>query len=232
MASATGFTATAANHARFFGQLSPGAETSVLTAASRREMTRRHWRDAHSQLERYYGRGTISGPPGPWGWVGHAGRFPGTLTQTAVLPEQNITISVLANAVDDLADGWLESVVHILKTIHDFGAPSPATANWRGRRWTPWGPLDLMPGADKILVATPSQPSPFFNASELEPRAPDTAIVAKAPALGDLGEGCRLIRNAAGVIEQVQIDGKRLVTQSALEAEVRSRYEPVMLRDG
>jgi D-alanyl-D-alanine carboxypeptidase len=78
----------------------------------------------------------------------------------------------------------------------------------------------------------PDQPSPFFNASELEPRAPDTAIVAKAQAFGDLGEPCRLICDAAGVIEQVRIGGKRLITQSALEAEVRSRYQPVMLRDG
>jgi D-alanyl-D-alanine carboxypeptidase len=232
MASATGFTATAADLARFFGQLSPGAETSILTAASRREMTRRHWRDAHSQLERYYGLGTISGPPGPWGWVGHAGGFQGTLTRTAVLPEQNITISVLSNAVDGLANGWLESVIHILKTIHDLGEPSPATANWRGRWWTLWGPLDLIPGSDKVLAAMPSQPSPFFDASELQPTGPDTAIVAKAQAFGDLGEGCRLIRDAAGVIEQVQIGGRRLVTQSALEAEVRGRYEPVMLRDG
>lgn len=231
MASATGFTATAGDLVRFFGQLSARVETSILTAASRREMTRRHWRDAHSQLERYYGLGTISGPPGPWEWVGHSGGFQGTLTRTAVLPEQNIAISVLTNSVDGLANGWLESVIHILKTIHDFGAPSPATADWRGRWWTLWGALDLMPGADKVLVAMPGQPSPFFDASELEPTGPDTAIVAKAQAFGHLGEPCRLIRDAAGAIERVQIGGGHLATRSALEAEVQGRYQPVMPRD-
>ena len=37
--------ATAADLARYFAQLSPGAKTSVLSKASRREMTRRQWRD-------------------------------------------------------------------------------------------------------------------------------------------------------------------------------------------
>ncbi|MGX1347360.1 D-alanyl-D-alanine carboxypeptidase [Bradyrhizobium elkanii] len=136
MASATGFTATAGDLARFLGQLSPGAQSSILTVASRREMTRRHWRDAHSQLERYYGLGTISGPPGPWSWVGHAGGFQGTLTRTVALPEQDIAISVLTNAIDGLANVWFESVIHILKAIHDLGAPGPETARWRGRWWT------------------------------------------------------------------------------------------------
>jgi len=219
MASATGFVATAADLARFYGQLSPDAPTSMLTAASRREMTRRHWRDAHSQLERYYGLGTISGPPGPWNWG-----FQGTLTRTAVLPDQDIAISVLTNAVDGLANVWLESLIHILKTVHDLGAPSPETADWRGRFWTLWGPLDLVPGKDKILVATPSQWSPFFDASELKPTGADAAVVAKAQAFGDLGETCRLVRDAAGVIETVQIGGKRLVAEEAIRAEVESRY--------
>jgi len=146
MASATGFTATAGDLARLVGQLSPGAQSSMLTAASRREMTRRHWRDGYSQLERYYGLGTISGPPGPWSWVGHAGGFQGTLTRTVVLPERDIAISILTNAIDGLANVWFESVIHILKTIHNLGAPGLETAHWRGRWWTLWGPLDLVPG--------------------------------------------------------------------------------------
>ncbi|GEC54769.1 D-alanyl-D-alanine carboxypeptidase [Bradyrhizobium japonicum] len=226
MASATGFTATAGDLARFLGQLSPGAQSSILTVASRREMTRRHWRDAHSQLERYYGLGTISGPPGPWSWVGHAGGFQGTLTRTVALPEQDIAISVLTNAIDGLANVWFESVIHILKAIHDLGAPGPETARWRGRWWTLWGPFDLVPGNDKVLVATPGQLSPFLDATELKPSGIDEAIVTSAQAFGDLGEACRLMRNSAGIVEEVGIGGKRLVTEDAIRSEVQHRYQP------
>src|ERR1700694_5447281 len=41
--SAAGFVSTAADVARFFAQLTPKAKPSVLSAGSRREMTRQHW---------------------------------------------------------------------------------------------------------------------------------------------------------------------------------------------
>ncbi|VIO71542.1 D-alanyl-D-alanine carboxypeptidase [Bradyrhizobium ivorense] len=226
MASATGFTATAGDLARFFGQLSPGAQSSILPAASRREMTRRHWRDAHSQLERYYGLGTISGPPGPWSWVGHAGGFQGTLTRTVVLPEQDIAVSILTNAIDGLANVWFEGVIHILKTIHDLGGPGPEAAQWRGRWWTLWGPLDLVPGKDKALVALPSQLFPFLDATELTPSGIDEAVVTSAQAFGDLGEACRFIRGSTGIIEEIRIGSKHLVSEDTIKSEVQRRYQP------
>src|ERR1700722_5369775 len=54
MAAAAGFVSTAADTARFFAPLAPNAKRSVLSAASRREMTRRQWRIPHSSLEAYY----------------------------------------------------------------------------------------------------------------------------------------------------------------------------------
>jgi D-alanyl-D-alanine carboxypeptidase len=50
----------------------------VLTAASRREMTRRLWLEAHSSLGRWYGLGTIKGTLGDWDWFGHSGAFRAT----------------------------------------------------------------------------------------------------------------------------------------------------------
>jgi D-alanyl-D-alanine carboxypeptidase len=224
MASATGFVATAGDLARFFAQLAPTAEKSFLTAASRREMIRRHWRDAHSQQEIHQGLGTISGPAGPWGWVGHSGGFQGTISRTATLPEQGITISVLTNAIDGLAGVWLDGVIHILKTFHDLGAPSSETAAWRGRWWSSWGAADLVPGQEKVLIALPALASPFLDASELRLTGIDTAIVTKSTAFGDFGEDCRLVRDASGAVEQVRIGGKRLVSESAIKAEVSALY--------
>ena len=75
LASATGFVSTAGDLARFYAQLDPTAPESVLTVASRREMTRRQWRYPHSSLERYYGLGIISGKTAEWEWFGHSGAF-------------------------------------------------------------------------------------------------------------------------------------------------------------
>ena len=51
MTPAGGFVSTAHDLALFFNQLSPRAANSVLTPASRREMTRRHWRNMPSSIE-------------------------------------------------------------------------------------------------------------------------------------------------------------------------------------
>jgi CubicO group peptidase (beta-lactamase class C family) len=224
MASATGFVSTAADLARFYGSLLPSAGASCLSAASRREMTRRHWRDAHSALERYYGLGTISSAPGPWSWVGHAGGYPGTLSRTVALPEQGLALSVLTNAIDGMANVWFEGVINCLKTFQEIGAPSPATEAWSGRWWSAWTAVDLVPGRSKVLVALPAQTFPFFDASELSIAGADHGRVVRAQAFGDLGEACVLHRNEAGGVRQVQIGGKLFVSEPAIKAELLSRY--------
>ncbi|GLH77810.1 hypothetical protein SSBR45G_27180 [Bradyrhizobium sp. SSBR45G] len=52
---AAGVVATAADTARFFAQLAPNAKKSLLSVASRREMTRRQWRVPQDIEEVYYG---------------------------------------------------------------------------------------------------------------------------------------------------------------------------------
>jgi D-alanyl-D-alanine carboxypeptidase len=121
LAAATGFVSTARDLARFFAQLDPAARRSVLTPASRREMIRRQWRSPHSSLERHYGLGIISGRIGDWDWFGHSGGFQGFITRTAVLPAQELTVSVLTNAVDGLAHPWLDGVAHILQAFATHG---------------------------------------------------------------------------------------------------------------
>ena len=224
MAAATGFTATAADLARFFGQLAPKAQQSVLSSGSRKEMTRRHWRDANSQIERYYGLGISSGEPGPWAHFGHSGAFQGTLSRTGCIAEQAMTISVITNAIDGRANLWFESIVQILKTMHDLGAPALGTRDWRGRWWSIWGATDLVPGREKVLVALPAENNPFFDASEIQVTGKDCGKVVKSQAYGRFGETCQLIRGTAGHVEQVRIGGVLLVREEALLAEVAARY--------
>ena len=63
---AAGFVSTAADVARFFAQLAPNAKRSLLSPVSRREMTRKQWRNPHASVEGYYGLGIMSGSLGGW----------------------------------------------------------------------------------------------------------------------------------------------------------------------
>ena len=94
---AAGFVSTAADTARFFAQLAPNAKRSVLSASSRREMTRKQWRNPHASLEAYYGLGIMSGNTAGWDWFGHGGGFQGYISRTCVIPACEVTITVLTN---------------------------------------------------------------------------------------------------------------------------------------
>lgn len=224
MTAAAGFVATAADVARYFAQLSPRAETSILSPLSRREMTRRLWPDSESSLGRHYGLGTISGGEGAWHWVGHSGGFQGFITRTVILPEQDLTVSVLTNAIDGLAHPWLDGVVHILKAFSEHGAPSKATQDWTGRWWTIWGAADLVPVESKVLCANPALFTPFLDAPEIAVEAPDRGHIIRASAFNSPGEPARLERDGTGKVASVWLGGGQAIGEETLRAEMQERY--------
>jgi len=115
LAPATGFVSTAGDLARFFSRLSPKAGTSFLSAESRREMSRAQWTDPWSAAPLRYGLGTISGVYDGWDWFGHSGGFLGYVSRTAVVPDQRLAVSCLANSADGWAQGWSDGALSILK---------------------------------------------------------------------------------------------------------------------
>ena len=123
---AGGFVSTAADLARYFAQLSPNARTSILSAASRREMVRRLWRNPNSAIEGYYGLGIMSGTLNGWDWFGHTGGLQGYISRTCMLPQQEISISVLTNSIDGWAGIWVDGMMQCFR-------PSRATARPRAR---------------------------------------------------------------------------------------------------
>jgi CubicO group peptidase (beta-lactamase class C family) len=156
MAPAAGFVSTAADVARFFAQLAPNAKLSVLSAHSRREMTRKHWRNPHASLEGYYGLGIISGSLGGWDWFGHTGGFQGYVSRTCVIPGRDLAITILTNAIDGWAYAWLDGTMQILRAFATRGAPARRVRDWTGRWWTIWGATDLVPMGNVVVVANPS----------------------------------------------------------------------------
>jgi D-alanyl-D-alanine carboxypeptidase len=224
IAPAAGVISTAADLARFFHQLSPGAPRSVLSPASRREMSRRRWRDPHSSIERYYGLGLMSGSFDGWRWFGHSGGLQGYITRTCVLPGQELALSVLTNAVDGHAHPWLEGCVHILRAFADHGAPSSRLHGWTGRWWTLWNPVDLVPMGSKVLVARPDFFNPFLDASEIAVRARSSGEIALAGGFASHAEPARLARDRRGAIVEVQLGGTRFRSERSVAREMARRY--------
>jgi D-alanyl-D-alanine carboxypeptidase len=223
-ASATGFVSTAADLARFFSQLAPNSPSPLLTAASRRDMTRRHWRDHESTLERYYGLGTISGSLKGWDWFGHSGSFPGTLTRTAVFPAEELAISVVTNAIDGPAQLWVDGVGHILKAFKAGGEPKEEVADWAGRWWMLWGAVDLVPIGAKVIASAPALNPPLAEVSDITVTGLDSGKVVRASGFGSPGEPVTRVRDAEGEVCEIWIGGVKFISEIAFAEESATSY--------
>jgi CubicO group peptidase (beta-lactamase class C family) len=224
LAAATGFVSTARDLVLFFAQLAPKAKPSVLSAASRREMVRRLWRDPHSSVERHYGLGIMSGSVDGWDWLGHSGGLQGFITRTCTLPQHELTISVLTNAIDGLANAWVEGIIHVLRTVARHGPPSRRVRDWTGRWWSPWGVADLVPAGKRVLVANPALAKPFMDASELEVIRRDRARIALAGGFASHGEPVRRVRGRSGKVVAVWLAASEMLPEKGFMAEIDRRY--------
>jgi hypothetical protein len=216
IAPAGGFVSTAADLVRFYSQLAPRARRSILSIASRRAMVRGRWRDPHSSIERYYGLGVMRGTLSGRDWFGHSGGLQGYITRTLVLPREEVAIAVLTNSIDGLAHPWIEGAVHIVDAFARGGPPSRNLRRWRGRWWTIWNAVDLVPMRRKVLVAMPALFNPLLDASELR-----AGRIVLAGGYASHGEPARLGRN------ELWLGGTRYVREAALAREMRSRYRPL-----
>ena len=225
LAPATGFVSTAGDLARFFARLDPAAGRSILSPASRREMIRRQWRDPHGSLGRHYGLGIMSGNVGDWEWYGHGGAFQGFISRTAMLPGRDVTLAIVTNAIDGLANQWSDGAIHVLQTFARGGAPRARTRDWRGRWWSLWTAVDLVPMRERVLVAAPSLFLPFLDASQIEVTGRDRGRIALANGFASHGEEARLLRGARGAVREIQLGGARLLDEARLRRELVARYE-------
>jgi CubicO group peptidase (beta-lactamase class C family) len=221
--SAAGFVATAADTARFFAQLAPNAKRSVISVASRREMTRRQWRIEQS-FEMHYGLGLAIGKSDGWNWFGHGGGFQGYISRTAVLPECELAITILTNAIDGWAPFWIDSCCNILRVFKTRGAPHRRLRDWRGRWWTTWTAIDLVPAGSRVLVANPHMSNPFMDAAQLEVTGRDSGRIAWASGYDSHGEAVRRVRDKRRRITDIWLGGRNLKRESALAATLTRRY--------
>jgi CubicO group peptidase (beta-lactamase class C family) len=224
LTSATGFVSTASDLVQFYSLLTPDAADTLLTRSSRREMTRRHWRVPDMTAERHYGLGLMHGGDGEWAWFGHGGAFPGCLSHTSVVPAHGFAISVIVNAVDVAPISLVDGVISILRACALNGPATPTTSNWRGRFWSIWGAVDLLPVGDRVLVTQPAQASPLLDAVELIDVDETTARIGKAHGFSSHGERARLELDADGRPGALWLGGSRLLPEAAMAAEVQQRF--------
>ncbi len=226
IAPAAGFVSTAADTARFFGQIAPNAKRSVLSAASRREMMRKQWRIPHSGLEAYYGLGIMSGNTAGWDWFGHGGGFQGYISRTCVIPACDVTITILTNSIDGWGPFWIDGALHILRAFQTRGAPKRRVRDWTGRWWTMWGATDLVPMGNMVVVANPHFGNPFMDATEIEVTGRDTGRITLATGYASHGEQVRRTRSKAGIVTDIWLAGVNAKPEKPVAAEIERRYAP------
>lgn len=223
VAPAGGFVSTAGDLARFFAALDPAADGALLSAASRREMTRRHWQDGDGAM--HYGLGVMAGGHGAWRWFGHGGVFPGYISQTAVLPAQGVTLSLVTNGADRMSGPWIDGAIRILRGFSERGAPTATARNWSGRWWHLWGAVDLVPIGDKVLAAQPAQLDPFMDVPEIAITGRDKGVIEQASGLMSPGEDVRIVRNRGGTATEVWLGGTRLQSEARAKSALRKLYD-------
>ena len=222
---AGGLVSTASDLARFYASLDPAARRSVLSPASRREMIRRQWHDAHAVQPTYYGLGIISGQVGGWDWFGHSGGFQGCLTRTFVLPGQDIAVSILTNAADGMSGPWCDGAIQILRAFKEGGAARARTRDWTGRWWSLWGAVDLVPYADHVRLAMPGLLNPFAGTSKIEVTGTDQGVMRESSAFASPGEGARLVRGRNGKVREIWLGAFKLQPERRVAAELKRKYD-------
>jgi hypothetical protein len=224
MAPAGGFIASAPDLARFFASLDPAAKTSVLSPQSRREMSRRHWRDREGADDAYYGLGLAMGVAGDWSWFGHGGAFQTGLSRTSVVPGRDLAITLLTNATDGPANMWSDGVLHILQTFAARGAAPARLKDWSGRWWNSWRCQDLVATGAGVLVASPELDNPFESAPEIEVTGRDRGRIRSAGGYSSYGEPARLIRDGKSKVREFPFGGGRYVSERRAAGELKRQY--------
>jgi CubicO group peptidase (beta-lactamase class C family) len=225
MASATGFAATAGDTARFFAQLAPNARNSVLSVASRRDMTRHHWRIPQS-FEAYYGLGVNAGKMDGWDWFGHTGGFQGYISRTCSIPACELAISILSNSLDGAAPFWMDGAMQILRVFKTRGAPDKRLRDWTGRWWTIWGATDFVPLGNRVILANPQFNNPFMDSAEIEVTGRDTGKLAWAAGYSSHGEPVRRVRDKRGKVSDIWVAGANVKPAAVVAREIERRYKP------
>ena len=212
LAPATGFTATAAELARF-AKAHVFGNDELLTDRSKSRMQQAHWTyRGRNGDEASYGLGTMRSTIADTVWIGHGGSWLGQSTRTLVEPKLGIVIAVLTNAIDGPAEEFARGVASLimasqrtksspLSLAPDAGnvvgsaSASPTRGSKRidlsrfmGRFASEWSIVDVVQIGDRLLAISPQSPDPMALASELTVIDEQTLRLPMDPGFDSVGE--------------------------------------------
>jgi CubicO group peptidase (beta-lactamase class C family) len=223
MASATGFSSTAADLCRYFGAHALGTG-ELLTDASKREMQHGAW-EVKGGRGGHYGLGFHTFSIGARRVVSHSGGFPGFITFSLVDPVDRLAVSVLTNAHDGPAETIAVALVRLVNRAAEAGDPGAAERarldRCTGRFLGLSNVVDLVRLGDQLLVIDPEALDPVVDATRLEPvdgDDPDRFRLADDGGFGSYGEGARFERDGDGALSAVQLAGGRYVPREEMVA--------------
>jgi D-alanyl-D-alanine carboxypeptidase len=165
----------------------------------------------------------MSGTTNGWDWFGHGGGLQGYISLTRTYPNQDLTLTVLTNAIDGWAHLWVEGVTSILQAFARNGAPSRKVKDWNGRFWTLWGASDLVPMGDKVVWLAPGFINPMADAAEITVSSRDLGKIALANGYGSYGETVRCVRGKSGKITEL-LSATRFLPAARVAREMEKRY--------
>lgn len=217
LAAATGCMSTPSDLVSFLSQLF-SEKSSVLSPSSVRELRRIHAKVRYGESnEMFYGLGFELGEYKDKSCVGHGGGFPGQLTQTIMIPDDELAISVTVNT-KGLSPGSVAN--SILNTLYWFDAhyvarPKHDMSRFTFRTGHLWGASDNV-GYGDTLVCIPTQLPIDFSHAEVLERVDDTTVkIVDTSSFLSPGETVKYVFDARGKV--VHLEDQGTVIKSAVD---------------
>ncbi|MGH2405262.1 MAG: serine hydrolase domain-containing protein [bacterium] len=192
MVPATGFVSNARDLCAFMSAHFLG-NPILLSDESKREMQRIHW--LNKKTERHYGIGHDIWKADQNFIVGHGGAFPGFITRIGWDPERRIGVTVLTNALDDLAGTLLTG---IFSTIYYFaehsakfrtsGKRRSGLARYEGRFSSRWSDADVVRVGNQLVAFVLMSDKPMTDGAILERLGGHVFRIGSGDEFGYLGE--------------------------------------------
>lgn len=206
---ATGFVSTPSDMCRFLDALHDKTK-GLLSIQSLREMSRIHSKARYGQgMKQFYGLGLEMGDiNGNW-VVGHGGGFPGQVTLSLHLPDDALSISVVANARDigvgSIAKSLLATILWFNQNYIEH--PEHDLTRFTVRTGTMWGETDLIGYGNSLISMYAGFPLDFENAERLERIDEKTVRVVNTNSFAGPGETMRYHFNKDGSVNYIDDQG-------------------------
>jgi D-alanyl-D-alanine carboxypeptidase len=215
MAAATGVTSNVEDLAKFVSaqfRKGPRGGAQILSSGSMREMHR--VRSVEENWTSGYGLGFRATRIRDRTWVGHAGGYPGYITQTYIQLDDKVGVVVLTNAVEGEATEIAQQLIATVgAAVAKAAASKPATVEWdptwarfvgtyRGR----WNDQSVVELNKRLVIVNPAATN-LDNQTRLEPLGGGRFRFMAPTGGGAIGEVVYFVEEAGKPMRMVVGDG-------------------------